>query len=96
MLVRSEVVNQLHIPVLFYGLCYGLRTDFQGDLFEGSRYLLAWAEKLSELKAACHCGSWRYVQMQTGKSSPTAHTDDSLKGVAIAESRQGASCEWLA
>src|SRR5690606_29021809 len=36
----SEVVDQLRIPVL----CYGLRTDFRGELFEGSQYLLAWAD----------------------------------------------------
>ncbi|MCE0496290.1 thymidine kinase [Vibrio salinus] len=48
----TEVVDKLKIPVL----CYGLRTDFQGELFEGSRYLLAWADKLIELKTICHCG----------------------------------------
>lgn len=48
----SEVVDKLHIPVL----CYGLRTDFQAELFEGSQYLLAWADQLEELKTICHCG----------------------------------------
>ncbi len=48
----SEVVDELHIPVL----CYGLRNDFQAELFEGSQYLLAWADKLVELKTICHCG----------------------------------------
>ncbi len=48
----TEVVDKLHIPVL----CYGLRTDFLGELFEGSRYLLSWADKLVELKTICHCG----------------------------------------
>jgi thymidine kinase len=37
-------------------LCFGLRTDFQGELFEGSRYLLAWADELQELKTICHTG----------------------------------------
>ncbi|CAH0532965.1 Thymidine kinase [Vibrio stylophorae] len=46
------VVDQLNIPVL----CYGLRTDFRGELFEGSQYLLAWADKMVELKTICHCG----------------------------------------
>ena len=32
------------------------RTDFQGEPFEGSQYLLAWADNLKELKAICHCG----------------------------------------
>lgn len=48
----SEVVDQLGIPVL----CFGLRTDFQGELFEGSQYLLAWADELQELKTICHTG----------------------------------------
>ena len=49
----GEIVDQLDIPVL----AYGLRTDFQGELFEGSRYLLAWSDNLKELKTICHCGS---------------------------------------
>ena len=48
----SEVVDQLRIPVL----CYGLRTDFQGKLFPGSAALLALADSLIELKAVCECG----------------------------------------
>lgn len=49
----SEVVDCLRVPVL----CYGLRTDFRGELFEGSQYLLAWADELSEIKTICHSGS---------------------------------------
>ncbi len=49
----SEVTDKLKIPVL----AYGLRTDFQGEPFEGSKYLLAWSDNLKELKAICHCGS---------------------------------------
>ena len=48
----SDVVDKLKIPVL----CYGLRTDFQAELFEGSKYLLAWADQLEELKTICYCG----------------------------------------
>ena len=48
----SEVVDQLRIPVL----CYGLRTDFRGELFEGSQSLLAWADELIEIKTICHTG----------------------------------------
>ncbi|MGL5392490.1 MAG: thymidine kinase [Shewanella sp.] len=48
----TYVVDNIDIPVL----CYGLRTDFQGELFTGSHYLLAWADKLVELKTICHCG----------------------------------------
>jgi thymidine kinase len=49
----SDVTDNLNIPVL----AYGLRTDFQGEPFEGSKYLLAWSDNLKELKAICHCGS---------------------------------------
>ena len=48
----TYVVDILDIPVL----CYGIKTDFQGELFPGSQYLLAWADKLIELKTICHCG----------------------------------------
>jgi thymidine kinase len=48
----AAVCDQLGIPVL----AYGLRTDFQAELFEGSRYLLALADTLSEIKAICGCG----------------------------------------
>jgi thymidine kinase len=37
-------------------LAYGLRTDFRGELFEGSQYLLAWADTLQEIKTICHTG----------------------------------------
>ena len=48
----SRVTDELNIPVL----CYGLRTDFQANLFEGSAALLALADALVELKAVCECG----------------------------------------
>lgn len=48
----SEIVDKLHLPVL----AYGLRTDFQGNLFPGSQYLLGWADEIQELKTICHCG----------------------------------------
>lgn len=48
----SDVCDELGVPVL----AYGLRTDFQGNLFEGSEHLLAWADTLSEIKTICHCG----------------------------------------
>jgi thymidine kinase len=47
-----RVTDDLGIPVL----CYGLRTDFQGNLFEGSAALLALADNMVELKAVCECG----------------------------------------
>lgn len=47
-----QIVDKLNIPVL----AYGLRTDFKGETFTGSHYLLAWADKMNELKTICHCG----------------------------------------
>lgn len=48
----TDLVDQLNIPVL----AYGIRTDFLGETFNGSAALLAWADKLVELKTICHCG----------------------------------------
>lgn len=48
----SEIVDQLGVPVL----AFGLRTDFRGELFPGSQYLMAWADELKELKTICHTG----------------------------------------
>ncbi|MCL6618423.1 MAG: thymidine kinase [Thermomonas hydrothermalis] len=64
----SEVVDALRIPVL----CYGLRTDFRGELFEGSQYLLAWADELSEIKTICHSGK---------KATMTVRVDDAGRAV---------------
>ena len=47
-----SVVDKLNIPVL----TYGLRSDFLGEPFEGSTYLLLWADELVEVKTICHCG----------------------------------------
>lgn len=47
-----EITDNLNIPVL----AYGIRTDFRGEPFSGSLYLLAWADLLIELKTICHCG----------------------------------------
>lgn len=64
----SEVVDELRIPVL----CYGLRTDFRGELFEGSQYLLAWADEMSEIKTICHTGK---------KATMTVRVDDDGRAV---------------
>ena len=47
-----QIVDDLSIPVV----AYGLRSDFQGNLFEGSRYLLTWADSIEEVKTVCWCG----------------------------------------
>ncbi|EPO1808350.1 thymidine kinase [Escherichia coli] len=48
----SRIVDVYNVPVI----AYGLRTDFKGNLFEGSQALMAIADKLVELKGVCHCG----------------------------------------
>ena len=69
------VVDRLKIPVL----TYGLRTDFQGELFEGSQYLLAWADSISEIKTICHTGR---------KATMVVRVDDNGRAVT-----QGAQVE---
>ncbi len=48
-----HIVDDLEIPVI----CYGLRTDFRRELFEGSMWLLAWADEIEKLRTVCWCGS---------------------------------------
>jgi len=63
----TDVVDLLHIPVL----AYGIRTDFLGETFSGSAALLAWADKLVELKTICHCGrKANFVIRQDGNGVP--------------------------
>ena len=71
----ARLADQSGIPVL----CYGLRTDFQGELFPGAKLLLGIADSLVELKAVCHCGR---------KSSMNLRVDES--GAAV---KQGAQTE---
>ena len=56
----TEIADKLSIPVL----AYGLRTDFRGELFPGSQFLLAWADELIELKTICHCGRKAIMNMR--------------------------------
>lgn len=59
-----HIVDDLERPVI----CYGLRTDFRRELFEGSMWLLAWADVIEELKTVCWCGQ--------GASCNTRFTED--------------------
>ena len=56
----SDITDNYNIPVL----TYGLRSDFQGEPFEGSIYLLAIADQLIEIKTICHCGSKATMNMR--------------------------------
>ncbi len=58
----AKIVDRLSIPVL----CYGLRTDFRGELFPGSARLLALSDELTELKTICHCGRKATMVVRVG------------------------------
>lgn len=68
-----HIVDDLNIPVI----CYGLRTDFRRELFEGSKWLLAWADVIEEIKTVCWCGQ--------GATCNTRFTED---GKVIREGEQ--------
>ncbi len=69
----SDVADFLKLPVL----TYGLRSDFLGEPFEGSKYLLTIAEELNEIKTVCHCGR---------KATMNARVDE--KGKVLREGEQ--------
>ena len=48
----ARAVDDLGVPIM----CYGLRVDFQGELFPGSAALLALADEMREIRTICHCG----------------------------------------
>ena len=74
----GRISDHLDIPVL----AYGLRTDFQGEPFEGSKYLLAIADNLKEIKAICHCGSKATMVI---RQDPDGNVITSGKSVEIGE-----------
>jgi len=68
----ARIVDELDIPVI----CYGLRTDFRGELFEGSARLLALADEIRELKTICKCGR---------KATMNLRIDDKGNAVKVGE-----------
>jgi thymidine kinase len=58
----AGICDKLGVPVL----AYGLRTDFQAELFEGSKWLLALADMLTEIKAICVCGRKATMNLRLG------------------------------
>ena len=71
----SEVADRENIPVLAYGLC----TDFQGNLFEGSQHLLAWCDVLSEIKTICHCGRKATMVLRIDGSGRPIRSGEQIK-----------------
>ena len=71
----TEIVDALTIPVL----AYGLRTDFLGALFEGSRQLLALSDELREIKTICHCGRKATMVVRFDGEGQPMHSGDQIQ-----------------
>jgi len=69
------VVDERNIPVM----CYGLRTDFRGELFSGSAALLAWADALVEQKTICHCGRKATMVVRVGQEGRVERDGDQVE-----------------
>lgn len=67
----SRIVDTFNVPIL----CYGLRTDFKGELFSGSSALLAIADVLSEIKSMCHCGAKATMNLRIQDNMPVLEGD---------------------
>lgn len=70
----ARVVDRLDIPVM----CYGLRTDFQGNLFSGSQALLALADELREVRTICRCGRKATMVVRIGPDGKVARQGDQV------------------
>jgi len=71
----GDVADKLDIPVL----AFGLRTNFQGELFEGSKYLLAWSDNIEEIKAICYCGKKATMVLRVDKNGNTVTKGSEVK-----------------
>ena len=71
----GDIVDKLEIPVL----AYGLRSDFRGELFEGSLHLLAWADELVEIKTICHCGKKAGMVLRLDENGEPVNIGDQVK-----------------
>lgn len=68
----ARIADAAGIPVL----CYGLRTDFQGELFEGAAALLGIADSLVELKGVCHCGRKATMNLRVDETGAAVRAGD--------------------
>ena len=71
----GKIVDELSITVM----AFGIRTDFQGELFEGSKYLLAWADRLKELRAVCHCGKKATMIVRVSEDGSIIRSGDQVE-----------------
>jgi len=70
-----KISDELNIP----SMCYGIRTDFQGKLFEGSSELLALADNLIELKTVCDCGRKAIMVVRLDEDGNVVKDGDQIK-----------------
>lgn len=62
-----KIVDELHIPVM----TFGLKNDFKNELFEGSKYLLIYADKIEEMKTICwFCGKKATMNLRIHNGQP--------------------------
>jgi thymidine kinase len=71
----ARVVDDLGVPVM----CYGLRVDFQGNLFPGSAALLAWADEMREVRTICHCGKKATMVIRRGPDGRALKTGEQVQ-----------------
>jgi len=71
----AQSVDQLNIPVL----CYGIRTDFRGELFPGSATLLALSDEMREVRTICHCGKKATMVVRKGALGQIIKSGDQIQ-----------------
>lgn len=71
----TKIVDDLNIPVL----AYGLRSDFRGEPFEGSQYLLIWADNIVEIKTICHCGKKAIMNVRIDAEGKVTNTGEQVQ-----------------
>jgi thymidine kinase len=71
----ARVVDDLNVPVM----AYGLRVDFQGNLFPGSAALLAWADEMREVRTICHCGRKATMVIRRGADGRALTSGDQVQ-----------------
>ena len=71
----AQAVDDLFLPVI----CYGLRVDFQGNLFPGSSALLGLADELKEIKTICHCGKKATMVIRKTTNNKALKTGDQIQ-----------------
>ncbi len=71
----TDICDYMNIPVL----AYGIRSDFRGELFQGSQYLLALADTLTEIKTICHCGKKATMNSRVDQSGKVVWEGDQVQ-----------------